>query len=251
MPPPAPPASDPAAVEPPTQDRLIADALIADIVDWRIAPGAWIREREVAQRFGVSHAPVREAFRHVARMGFIQIVPWRGAHVIDLDVHAATEVFELWKALFGVICRMAAQAFTPADGQELLKRIETFKTIVRETPDTLAHLAVSNSIGAFIAHRSGAPMASELLDRVALFARWQHRVLSVDYLESIKPRPGLRSAELYEAVCHHIVCGEADAADRAARDLLAFLQVHFEPALDQFLAERKIEPAKRRRPPRS
>lgn len=245
------PMTGPSAAEPPTQDRLIADALIADIVEWRIAPGAWLREREVAQRFGVSHAPVREAFRHVARVGFIKIVPWRGAHVIDLDAHAAIEVFELWKALFGVICRMAAQAFNPADGQELLRRIEAFKTIVRETPDTLAHLAVSNSIGSFIAHRSGAPMASELLDRVALFARWQHHVLRVDYLESIKPRPGIRSAELYEALCHHIVHGEADAADRAAHELLAFLQKHFEPALDLFLAERKTEPAKRRCGPRA
>ena len=49
----------------PTQDRVIARLLIDDIVAWRIAPGSWLREREVAQRFGVSHAPVREAFRHI------------------------------------------------------------------------------------------------------------------------------------------------------------------------------------------
>src|SRR3546814_2256525 len=45
----------------PTQDRVIARLLTDDIVEWRIPPGSWLREREIAARFGVSHAPVREA----------------------------------------------------------------------------------------------------------------------------------------------------------------------------------------------
>lgn len=49
----------------PTQDRVIARLLTDDIVEWRIRPGSWLREREIAERFGVSHAPVREAFRHL------------------------------------------------------------------------------------------------------------------------------------------------------------------------------------------
>ena len=109
--------------EAPTQDRVIAAALIEDIVEWRIAPGSWIREREIAQRFGVSHAPVREAFRHVANIGFIQVVPWRGAHVIEIDRHAAIEVLELWKAMFGVVCRLAATAMSDEDGAELLREL--------------------------------------------------------------------------------------------------------------------------------
>lgn len=234
------------AKDDPTQDRLIADALIADIVEWRIPPGSWIREREVAARFGVSHAPVREALRHLARTGFVRVVPWRGAHVIEIDAHAANEVLELWKALFGVVCRLACTSLTEEEGEELLTRLESYKAIVRQTRDTFQHLDISNSIGAYIARRSGATMAVELLDRVALFARWQHHVISMEFINAIEPAPGLRSAEIYETLCHHIVKREPDQADQAARDLIGFLQGHFGPALEDYFA-RQVPVAKVRR----
>src|SRR3546814_14970488 len=66
----------------PTQDRVIARLLTDDIVEWRIPPGSWLREREIAARFGVSHAPVRAAFRRLARIGLVKVVPWRGTYEI-------------------------------------------------------------------------------------------------------------------------------------------------------------------------
>lgn len=228
----------------PPQDRVIADALIADIVEWRIKPGAWIREREIAQRFGVSHAPVREAFRHVAHIGLIQVVPWRGAHVIEIDRHAVTEVFELWKANFGVVCRMAATGMSDDDGQELLVRLEGYKTLVNQTKNTFEHLASSNRVGAFIARRCGGHLATDMLNRIALFASWQHHVISVDYF-SIDA--GIRSAELYETLCRHIVARDPDRSDEAARALLGHLQERFAEPLEEYLAAQRALPAPKRR----
>src|SRR3546814_7507511 len=76
----------------PTQDRVIARLLIDDIVEWRIPPGTWLRERETAARFDVSYAPVREAFRPLASIGLVKVVPWRGAYAIDVDDHGADEI---------------------------------------------------------------------------------------------------------------------------------------------------------------
>lgn len=229
--------------EAPTQDRAIANALIEDIVEWRIPPGSWIREREVAQRFGVSHAPVREAFRHVAHTGFIRVVPWRGAHVIDIDRHAANEVLEMWKAMFGVVCRLAAQEMTIGDGAELMRRIDEYRDTVNRTVNTFEHLAVSNRIGAFIARKSGANLATEMLNRVALFARWQHHVIREDFFS---PEAGLRSADLYEELCRKIVARDSDAADAAARALLGHLQDRFAVPLEAYLAQPAAEqPSKR------
>ena len=222
----------------PTQDRLIADALIEDIVEWRIPPGSWIREREIAERFGVSHAPVREAFRHVAHIGFIQVVPWRGAHVIEIDRHAATEVLELWKAMFGVVCRLAATEMTEEDGAELMRRLDGYKKVVHETTNTFEHLAVSNRVGAFIARRCGGALATDMLDRIALFARWQHHVIAPGYFSD---DAGRRSYDLYAVLCRHIVAHEPDAADAAARALLGHLQDRFAAPLDDYLAARPVE----------
>lgn len=236
------PESDILPSDPPTQDRVIADALIEDIVEWRIAPGSWIREREIAARFGVSHAPVREAFRHVANIGFIQVVPWRGAHVIEIDRHAAIEVLELWKAMFGVVCRLAATAMSDEDGAELLRRLDRYRALVHETSNTFEHLALSNRVGAFIARRCGGALATDMLDRIALFARWQHHVIAENYFS---PEAGRESAELYDVLGAHIVARQPDAADAAARALLGHLQERFVAPLDDYLAAQRKPPSKR------
>lgn len=231
----------------PTQDRVIARLLTDDIVEWRIPPGSWLREREVAARFGVSHAPVREAFRHLSRIGLVNVVPWRGTHVIDIDEHAATEVYELWKALFGVVCRLAATEMSDRDGRELMHRLVEYKDVTQRTNNTFEHIKVSNRIGRFIAKRSNAPLALELLDRIALLARWQHNVYSGSFIEAHGNAAAERSAILYDKLCRHIVAREADAADLAARELIAVTQASFGQALEEYKARReKPKPGRRR-----
>jgi len=230
----------------PTQDRVIARLLTDDIVEWRIAPGSWLREREIAARFGVSHAPVREAFRHVARIGLVKVVPWRGTYVIDIDEHAANEVYELWKSLFGVVCRLAATEMTDRDGRELMHRLVEYKDVTQRTGSTFEHIKVSNRIGRFIAKRSNAPLALEMLDRVALLARWQHNVYTDSYIETHGNEAVKRSAVLYDVLCRHIVARDGAAADSSARDLIGVTQDSFGRALEEYKA-RHAKPKRRRR----
>ena len=231
----------------PTQDRVIARLLTDDIVEWRIQPGSWLREREIAARFGVSHAPVREAFRHLARIGLVKVVPWRGTYVIDIDEHAANEVYELWKSLFGVVCRLAAVEMTDRDGRELMHRLVEYKDVTQRTENTFEHIKVSNRIGRFIAKRSNAPLALELLDRVALLARWQHNVYTDSYIETHGNEAAKRSAILYDALCRHIVTRDGDAADAVARDLIGVTQNSFGRALEEYKARHaKTKPSRRR-----
>jgi len=227
-----------------TQDRVIARLLINDIVEWRIPPGSWIREREIAARFDVSHAPVREAFRQVASIGLIKVVPWRGAFVIDIDQHAAAEVYELWKALFGVVCRLACKEMSDRDGRELLHRLVEYKDVTQRTDNSFEHLKVSNKIGRYIAKRCNGPLALELLDRLAILARWQHNVFTEEFIAANDTNGGKRSAVLYEQLCRHIVAREPDEAERFARELIAVSQDMFAPALDEYLAKHSRPKAK-------
>ena len=231
----------PSGEKAPTQDQLIAQALVQDIMDWKIPPGTWIRERAVAERFNVSHAPVREAFKQLTNIGLVEVTPWRGARVIEIDRHKTTEVLELWKAMFGVVCRLAADAMTEEDGKELLRRLEEYKAIVRKTGKTFEHLDVANRIGSFIAWRCEGALAREMLDRLALLARWQHHVISDKFGEDLPKEPALRSAEIYEELCLHIVRRDADKADESARALIGNLQTHFADVLEDYLAKAEAE----------
>src|SRR3546814_2697071 len=108
------------------------------------------------------------------------------SYVIDIDEHAANEVYELWKSLFGVVCRLAAAEMTDRDGRELMHRLVEYKDVTQRTDNTFEHIKVSNRIGRFIAKRSNAPLALELLDRVALLARWQHNVRSEEHTSELQ-----------------------------------------------------------------
>ena len=62
----------------------IAEELRRDIVAGRFAPGVQMVERQLAHRFGVSHAPIREALLLLAHEGFLVSQTNRGAQVAPL-----------------------------------------------------------------------------------------------------------------------------------------------------------------------
>lgn len=202
------------------QDMQIADALIADIVDWRYVPGAWIREREIAERFGVSHAPVREAFRHVAREGFVVVVPWRGARVAEIDVDTAQDIFELWTATFSAICGIAASRMTSDEHVELLHRLKDYESSIDDTPDTSVHTRMAYAVGRHIAESARAPLIDETLRRIGRLARWQHAMLPSDHFEALERAPGRESARRLRHLCGALVARDQKLAAQEARDFL-------------------------------
>jgi DNA-binding GntR family transcriptional regulator len=73
----------------------IAAALRAAILSGEIAAGEPLRQDAVADRFGVSHIPVREALRHLAAQGLVTIRANRGAIVSRLSADEAKELLEI------------------------------------------------------------------------------------------------------------------------------------------------------------
>jgi hypothetical protein len=103
---------------------------------------------------------------------------------------------------------------------------------------------MSNRVGAFIARRCDGLLAIDMLDRIALFARWQHHVIAERYFS---PEGGRESARLYDVLGAHIVAREPDQADAAARALLGHLQQRFVVPLDEYLAAQTRSATKRGR----
>ncbi|MFN5614755.1 MAG: GntR family transcriptional regulator [Brevundimonas sp.] len=233
-----------------TQERQIADALIQDIMEWRLPPGTWIREREIAERFQVSHAPVREAFRRVERAGFVELTPYRGARVIEIDAHAANELIECWKALYGVVCRLAAENFKGDDGP-LMRHLEKYEAIIAATPDPAQHVPVGFELGRLIRDSAGGSLAPQLLSKVGRLVRWQHKLLSEEDIAYGSPGASQQSAELHRRLVEAIVSNRPDDADKTARDVIALTQKVLILAIEARLAEitgtRPLPLRKRRR----
>jgi DNA-binding GntR family transcriptional regulator len=86
----------------------IKDAIIERILDGAYAPGERIVEIRVAQEFGVSQAPVREALRELELLRLVVSEPFRGARVREVTVQELAEIYPVRAALEEVAARGAA-----------------------------------------------------------------------------------------------------------------------------------------------
>lgn len=86
----------------------IREQLIDDILSGRLPPGTRIVETRLAQEFGVSQAPVREALRDLELFGFVISSPFRGTQVREISTDDLLEIYPVRAALEAVAARTAA-----------------------------------------------------------------------------------------------------------------------------------------------
>ena len=79
-----------------SQPERIRAALLREIESGTLQPGAMVDEKELADRFGVSRTPVREALLTLAAQHLVRIVPRSGIHV---HAPAASELVSMLEAL--------------------------------------------------------------------------------------------------------------------------------------------------------
>ncbi|WP_327350957.1 GntR family transcriptional regulator [Streptomyces sp. NBC_01304] len=96
------------------RERVLA-RLRQDIVTGSLLPGDRLVERELAEHFGVSRVPVREAVRALVGEGFVTFESARRAVVRRLTRTDVAELFELREALEVYAAGLAAQRCTPGD----------------------------------------------------------------------------------------------------------------------------------------
>ena len=87
-------------------------ALRADIVAMRRTPGEPIVEKHLADSFGVSRTPVREALLRLADDGLVEIFPQSGTIVARIPMNALPEAIVIRTALEGAAVRHAAERAT-------------------------------------------------------------------------------------------------------------------------------------------
>jgi len=89
--------------------QAIEDAVIAG----EFLPGDRLDEISLAERFGVSRTPVREALLQLGAEGFIDVRPRRGAIVTVLSPPQLFEMFETMAEIESACGRLAARRLTP------------------------------------------------------------------------------------------------------------------------------------------
>jgi len=83
-----------------------------------LKPGEKVAEPELAERFGISRTPIREAFRQLESEGYLTVVPRRGAVVAALSERDVHEYYAVKSILEGYAAELAAKNLS---GKELAK----------------------------------------------------------------------------------------------------------------------------------
>ncbi|MEU1984813.1 GntR family transcriptional regulator [Nocardia sp. NPDC019395] len=102
----------------------VADALREDILAGRLSPGDRLREVDLAERFGVSRIPVREALSQLQSEGFVTLVRYRGATVSAPSGSAARELVQIRRGLEVLAAQLAARNRGGAAAEELERVVE-------------------------------------------------------------------------------------------------------------------------------
>ena len=147
----------------------IREKLIDGILSGRLPPGTRIVETRLAQQFGVSQAPVREALRDLTLLGFVVNLPFRGTTVRQISPEELLEIYPIRAALEGVAARAAAVRIDEAT----LTRLEDLIATMRDAASRNDHWAQVNADGAFH-HTIITAAGNRMLEHV-----WQTMRLSV------------------------------------------------------------------------
>jgi len=127
----------------------IAHTLEQDICDGRLMPGQRLDEMELAQRFGVSRTPVRDALYLLSCSGMVQTRPHQGSYVAALSLHDLIELSEVLTELETMCAGLCARRMTAEERGELVALADaTLAAIEGATPEAYAqgnmrfHLAI-------------------------------------------------------------------------------------------------------------
>jgi DNA-binding GntR family transcriptional regulator len=84
-------------------------------------------ERQLAQDFGISRTPVREAMAQLEREGFVRSVPRRGIYVVRKTKHEVIQMITAWAALESMAARLITEHASDADIAGLRRMFATFE----------------------------------------------------------------------------------------------------------------------------
>jgi DNA-binding GntR family transcriptional regulator len=159
----------------------LAQRIQLRIMSGELPLGAPLRQETLAEEFGVSRTPVREALRQLQAKGILEILPRRGATVRGPSPLDIREAYVVRAELEGLAAQLAAELITDAELGQLRDAAALFARAV-------AHFSAPND-GSGLMSDAEWPSANDLFHQVILRASGNRRLYdTVEHLHLGFPR---------------------------------------------------------------
>jgi DNA-binding GntR family transcriptional regulator len=121
-----------------THPDTLADRISASIMTGEFPVGTRLRQEWLAERFGVSRQPVREALRQVQASGLVEVIPHRGALVRGPSPREIREAYLVRAELEGLAAELAAAQPSLETLDQLREAAAAFSEATSQLTDDLA-----------------------------------------------------------------------------------------------------------------
>lgn len=108
----------------------LADALQEAILSGELPSGTWLRQARLAEQYGLSRTPVREALRALQARRLVEVVPNRGAIVAGPTIRDVREAYAVRAELEGFAAELAAELASDAQIERLSNAEQLFRRAV-------------------------------------------------------------------------------------------------------------------------
>jgi DNA-binding GntR family transcriptional regulator len=191
----------------PLRDKVVAE-LRRRIIDGEYAPGDRLTEDRLADTFGVSRNPVREAIRMLEAEGYLVATPRRGATVARVSPQDVSDLFDVRLALEVLAARLVTERAGAAGVTALDDIVTAARAAVGERRfDDVAEL--NSRFHATICVLSGNALLGGMMDALNGRLWWVYRQTA--------DRRATDSWAEHQALVTAIRSGDAEAAGEAAR----------------------------------
>lgn len=190
----------------PLRDQVLA-VLRQRIVNGDYPPGERLTEDRLAEDFGVSRNPVREALRVAEAEGFVIMMPRRGAVVASPDATTIADLFAMRERLETLAARLAAERASARDVAGLRGLLDDARAATDHAE--FSRLAELNSaLHLRVIEISGNRWLASIASALYLHVQWVFRIGAAHRA----PHSWVEHIRLVDA----IEAGDADAAEAAA-----------------------------------
>lgn len=93
----------------------VAERLRERIFSHELQPGTWVDEQALAEQYGISRTPLREALKVLASEGLVTLKPRRGCYVTEISDRDLDEIFTVMAMLEGECARASAKRASESD----------------------------------------------------------------------------------------------------------------------------------------
>lgn len=133
---------------------LVAEAIREMVRSRELAPGTELRQREIAERLGVSPTPVREALRRLEAEGYVASEPHQAAIVVWPEKPEIYETAVIRGKLEGLGAELAAKKVTPEDISDL----NALNARLAEAVDAAERLDIDREFHLRVCEITGSPV---------------------------------------------------------------------------------------------